>query len=631
MSAPPRSHRRLALGALVATLATILAGPGVAPAASAAPAVSYVRVNQVGYVDSSHEKRAWLLSTADLAGSSFDVRDGGGTVLTEGVGADLGPWNGSFTHLYPLDFGILSAPGTYTIVASGATSPSFRVDTAAALYAPLVHNGVDFFRAHRDGANVDPTLLDRRPSHLNDAAASVYAKPHYDPDDVLLKDLVRIGGPVDAEGGWFDAGDYIKLVATTTFAESLMLLGLRDHAGVALPARMRAEAKHGLAWLLKMWDDQDRVLYTQVGIGSGNDRIWGDHDVWRLPEVDDHYQSRNVRYLAHRPVFRAGPPGAKIAPSLAGRYAAAMGLCGQVFHGTSLGNRCLRYGQHVLAQAKTHVRGHQTTTQPWDYYAEDSWLDDLEYGAVELYLGLTEPGAPAPVTPGRTPEFYLRTASLFADRYVHSRYDGEDTFNLYDVSELAHVELYTAIGPSGGAGLPIGRFGLLRDLRAQLDPAARGAATHRFGSGGTRSDPAPHAFGLAIVGTEYDRMTGSNRYADMVQSELAWALGDNAWGTTFVVGAGSVFPRCMQDQISNLSGSNTDDPPLLVGATVDGPSDYIPTGFFGGVPPCHHPGFSQFDRLPSQLYVDRLSSWATVEPAIDYSSLSLLAFTELAG
>src|SRR5262249_26026206 len=163
-------------------------------------------------------------------------------------------------------------------------------------------------------------------------------------------------------------------VATSTFAESLMLLGLRDHAGVAVPARMRAEAKHGLTWLLKMWDDRDRVLYTQVGIGSGNDRIWGDHDVWRLPEVDDHYQSRNVRYLAHRPVFRAGPPGAKIAPSLAGRYAAAMGLCGQVFQGTSLGNRCLRYGQHVLAQAKTHVRGHQTTTQPWDYYAEDSWL-----------------------------------------------------------------------------------------------------------------------------------------------------------------------------------------------------------------------------------------------------------------
>jgi endoglucanase len=632
MRPSPRTRRRIARGATVAALATIVAGPWVAPVASAAPpAVSYVRVNQVGYVAASHEKRAWLLSTADLSGSSFEVRSGGSTVLTEGVGADLGPWNDTFTHLYPLDVGNLSAPGTYTIVASGATSPPFRVDTAAALYAPLIHNGVDFFRAHRDGAKVDPSLLDRQPSHLNDASASVYAKPHYDADDVLLKDLVRVGGPVNVEGGWFDAGDYIKLVATTTFADSLMLVGLRDDASVAGPARMRAEAKHGLTWLLKMWDDRRRVLYTQVGIGSGNDRIWGDHDVWRLPQDDDHYTARRVRYLAHRPVFRAGPPGAKIAPSLAGRFAAVMGLCGQVFAGTQLGDRCLTQGQHVLAQAKTHLRGRQTTTQPWDYYAEDSWLDDLEYGAVELYLGLSAPGAPAPVTPGRTPRFYLALASRFADRYVRSPYDGEDTFNLYDVSALAHEELYAAIGPSGGAGLPIGRLGLLQDLRAQLDPAAHGAATHRFGSGGSLSDPAPHAFGLAIVGTRYDRMTGSSRYADMVQSELAWALGDNAWGTTFVVGAGSVFPRCMQDQISNLSGSNTDDPPLLVGATVDGPSDYIPTGFFGGVPPCRHAGFTQFDRPPSQRYVDRLSSWATVEPALDYSSLSLLAFTEQAG
>ena len=36
----------------------------------------------------------------------------------------------------------------------------------------------------------------------------------------------------------------------------------------------------GLDWLLKMW-------YYQVGIGDGNDNIIGDHDLWRLPQVDD--------------------------------------------------------------------------------------------------------------------------------------------------------------------------------------------------------------------------------------------------------------------------------------------------------------------------------------------------------
>ena len=634
MPAPRLRFRAVTTSLLLVAVLTVAsaASVGGSIASAAAPAgATFVRVNQVGYVASAPLKRAWLLSHADLSGSSFDVETGGGSVFTATVGADLGPWNHTFAHLYPLDFGGLSATGTYTIVASGATSVPFRIDTAAALYAPLVHNGVDFYRAHRDGANVDSSLLDRQPAHLNDASASVYAMPHYDADDVLLRDLVKIDGPVDAEGGWFDAGDYIKLVGTTTFAESLMLLSLRDHASVASSARMRAEAKHGLTWLLKMWDDHRRILYFQVGIGSGNDTIAGDHDLWRLPQVDDGLTSHAYRYLAHRPVFRTGPPGAKIPPSLAGRFAAVMGLCGQVWHGTQLGDRCLLDGQHVLAQAKTHLRGRQITTAPWDYYAEDSWLDDLELGAVELYLGLHQSDAPAPVPAGRTPRFYLGAAAHFADAYRHSKYDGADTFNLYDVSELAHVELYGAIGASHAAGLQIAPIGLLRDLRAQLDPAAARAATHRFGFGASLSDPVPHAFGLTIIGTEYDRMTGTTRYANLAQSQLAWALGNNAWGTTFVVGAGTVFPRCMQDQISNLSGSNTDAPPLLVGATVDGPSDYIPTGFFSDIPPCRHAGFTQFDRPPDQLYVDRLSSWATVEPALDYTSLSMFAFVEMAG
>jgi endoglucanase len=29
------------------------------------------------------------------------------------------------------------------------------------------------------------------------------------------------------------------------------------------------------------------ILYFQVGIGDGNSKILGDHDLWRLPEADD--------------------------------------------------------------------------------------------------------------------------------------------------------------------------------------------------------------------------------------------------------------------------------------------------------------------------------------------------------
>ena len=64
---------------------------------------------------------------------------------------------------------------------------------------------------------------------------------------------------------------------------------------------LRAEAKFGLDWLLRMFPkvDGQRTLIYQVGIGDGNCSgtdattsrgrpcYVGDHDVWRLPEADD--------------------------------------------------------------------------------------------------------------------------------------------------------------------------------------------------------------------------------------------------------------------------------------------------------------------------------------------------------
>ena len=37
-----------------------------------------------------------------------------------------------------------------------------------------------------------------------------------------------------------------------------------------------------------MWNNTSGVLYFQVGIGDGNGKNFiGDHDLWRLPEIDD--------------------------------------------------------------------------------------------------------------------------------------------------------------------------------------------------------------------------------------------------------------------------------------------------------------------------------------------------------
>ena len=55
----------------------------------------------------------------------------------------------------------------------------------------------------------------------------------------------------------------------------------------------------------------------------------------------------------------------------------------------------------------------------------------------------------------------------------------------------------------------------------------------------------------------YQKYGGSSRFTSFTQQQLNFALGANGWGTSFVVGAGTVFPHCMQSEIANLAGSLT--------------------------------------------------------------------------
>ncbi|HEY6567640.1 MAG TPA: glycoside hydrolase family 9 protein, partial [Actinomycetota bacterium] len=444
------------------------------------------------------------------------------------------------------------------------------------------------------------------------------------------------GGRVDVEGGWFDAGDYVKFTGTTSFAVTLMLVAVRDHpslfAGGGGPDFL-TEAERGVRWLLKMVDVPRRSLYYQVGIGSGGAGILADHDVWRLPQKDDGWTQHARRYLAHRPVLRVAPPGAKVPPSLAGRLASAFGLCAQLWAGTPLADRCLHEGQVVFSMAKTKHVGTQITSSPVGYYREDEWRDDLEMGATQLYLGLSQPGAPAPELPASTPRYFLKRAARWADGYMGSPLNGGDTFNLYDIAGLAHAELHGAIEADGGAGLKVSPSGLLGDLRDQMDPRSRKAGGNPFAFGAYPWDPVPHSFGLISEGLLYDEISGTTRYANLARAQADWTLGANAWGSSFVVGAGTTFPFCMQHQIANLAGSTDGSTPILAGATVDGPADYIPgAGFFGDAVACPPGGANPFApfNLANWRYIDRVQSWSTVEPSLDYTAMSFFAFVLLA-
>src|SRR5262249_28102172 len=150
------------------------------------------------------------------------------------------------------------------------------------------------------------------------------------------------------------------------------------------------------------------------------------------------------------------------------------------------------------------------------------------------------------------------------------------TLNLYDVSALAHAELAAALAAAGSPqGLDVNEADVLGDLRDQLDSARGPSNKDPFGLGLPYGggDATPHAFGLALMADLYRELPGGDAYADLERTERGWIFGNNAWGSTFVVGAGSVFPQCVHHQIANLAGSLDGTGAILRGAVVDGAAD----------------------------------------------------------
>ena len=632
---------------------------------------AFVRVNQVGYV-SGGSKRAYLMSSAAETGATFVIKNSSGSTVfgPAAIGANLGSWSNSYPNVYAVDFDGFTTAGTYTISVSGpiaASSPNFAVDTGTNVYTGALSNSLFFFQNERDGANFVATGLRTAPGHLNDASATVYVTPSMNSSGRFSGSLVpaTFNGSqfnINAEGGWWDAGDYLKFVQTHSYTVAMMLVGVRD-----FPNQMGAtgvtqnglhftdEAKFGLDWLQSMWDDNNKIFYYQVAIGNGNGKAISDHDIWRLPQADDNFMGcpSLYRYICHRPVF-VNPAalnssgqiqaGAKISPNLAGRLAAAFALCFHEYQTSNptYANQCLSSAEHIFDLANTAPSGNLLTVAPFSFYPETEWRDDLELGATELYFAVQACGSSCPGPNLHPASYYLQQAATWANAYITGPNDAADTLNLYDVSGLAHFELYRAISVAGNpTGLATTQAALLADLQKQMNKAIAQSATDPFGFGFPWSvyDTTSHGGGLAVMAAEYSFLNGpalNNGISPAIYAnrQLANILGANSWGVSLLVNDGTTFPRCMQHQVANLVPVPPNGPPFLSGAAVEGPNGVTSNGTLSGMVACPPNGvdvYSQFNGGRA-VFKDFVQSFPTVEPAIDLTASSFLAFSwQMAG
>jgi endoglucanase len=639
------TRTRFRLGMLVAG-GTAAALAFIAPLTTTASAAvtGQLRTDQDGYLPTD-TKIAYLMADKEVTGEAYSVVNSWGTTVASGrvTTKSRGDWNASYPDVYPIDFSSVTASGSYRVSVSGpvdASSDTFKIESAAALYGPLVTDGVNFFQNQRDGEDQASTSLDRQPSHLHDASATVYENPDFIADsdggtgDQIRGDLVPIPGasPVNVEGGWFDAGDYLKFTFTAAYADDLLYSA--DLAlGSSAPAALTAEAQYGTTWLNKMWNSTTKTLYLQVGIGEGNETTYyGDHDLWRLPQTDD-ANTKPTDYFAaaHRPVFEAAAPGAKISPDVVGRVAAAFAFAAREdaaagdasAAGAELGNATSLY---AMADTSAREKDHLTSTLPEAYYPEGIWHDAMELAATEIALAQQALGDPSSIY---LP--YLTQAATWASEYIADD-SGRDTLNLYDVSALAHADLVTAIANAGTpSGLTVTKADLVANLKAQLAGAAARSAkdTFRLGGDDTNFDVDSHTFGFISTEALYQRISGNTEYAAFAGEQRDWLFGGNPWGESFMVGIGTTFPDCMQSQIPNLSGSIDGKPPIDTGAVVNGPNGT--SNFNGGLGSlqsgmvkCEHDGGLAFTGHGSE-FVDDVRSWQTDEPADDMTGSAILA------
>ena len=619
-----RGIRGLALALVAALLALLPVAPSPALATSAAPgAHAVLRVNQEGWLP-GERKTAALMASVPLVHTTWTVRDKHGRVVLRGTvpSSPAGTWNRAFPYVYSLDLSRLRSTGRFYLETEGAVhvhAPGFRVENPTQLYRRLFRYGVYFDQNQRDGHDVVAGPLHRKPAHLNDAAASVYAWPHMVKGEDLITDpdLTRTGGPVDVEGGWADAGDYLKFTHSSAYNDVVLFTSARL-LGSRAPQPLVDEARYGLTWLDKMWDEQTLTLPLQVGVGSGNQQgtFIGDHDGWRLPEADDHDTDPLHRYVAHRPVLDAAPAGQPISPNLAGRVSAAFALASQQEPDPVTATQLLWKAELLYGRAATTTPPRPLVTAlPHAFYPESVWQDDMELGGAEIARAAQRLGLPA--------TSYLADSAHWAQAYlaVHST----DTLNLYDVGALAHASLADAMAAVPHGALEVSRKQLTKDLAAQLRRGVRQARNDPFGAPVdlTEFDANSHSFGLVASAALYERLTGSRRFRDFATGVRTWLTGGNPWGVSAMVGVGARFPRCMQHQVANLH--RPDD----LGAVVNGPNsagifEGGLGGFQDGMKHCSVPRYAAFDGRGSR-YVDDVRAWQTDEPALDMTAAAILA------
>lgn len=583
----------------------------------------FLRVNQVGF-PSREGKQALAFSRDELPAEFlvFDLASGQRAFAGKSRSIRDATW-GPFTHHAELDFSKLRRPGRYVLQVGEAKSPPIHIGGEP--FGPLALELVEFMRQQRCGYN---PWLGTNCHQLDGRTAFGLLPP---------------GTPLDARGGWHDAGDLLKYLLTSANATAQMLLACElslsegrvtrvpnSNAGKSKTRVTRRsgpfadhfdalgnpgangvldlldEARWGLDWMLKLHPSPD-ALYHQVA----DDR---DHYGWRLPQDEQADYgwgkggARVVYFADGQPQglaqFKSESTGVA---NLAGRYAAAMALAYQIWKDDpaqkDFAQRCLQAGKEVYALGRTKEGVQQGNSYKAPYrYEETTWADDMEWGAAELFRATRE-------------RSYLEDAKRYARITADEGWMGREQtghYQFYPFMNVGHFRLYDLVD---------------RDFKKQLTGYYR-AGIERCVAAGRKN---PYRVGVPFIWCSnnlvaalvtqcllYERMTGDSRYQEYCAKQRDWLLGRNPWGTTMFTEIGHEFPTDVHLMTTKLTGRR------VRGGLVDGPVYERIFKSLKGVAIREPDPLAAFQGVA--VYHDDIGDYSTNEPTMDGTASAILMF-----
>jgi len=545
---------------------------------------SWIRINQLGYTPDGTKVAVWG-SKVDASIEFFHLMDAGSDkeVFKSSAGDAFGKY-GPFNQTYRLNFSAFNGTGKFYLQVGSVKSPVFSINND--VYKGSADFVLRYMRQQRSGFN--PYLKDS--CHVFDG----YTMYGSMPDSTII----------DVSGGWHDASDYLQYSTTSANATYHLLAAYRDfkkvfadqHQANGLEGENEIsdildEARWGLDWLLKM-HPQDDWMFNQIA----DDR---DHQGMRLPTIDsvDYGMGKG----GARPVyFITGEPQglgkyknrATGTSSTAGKFASAFALAAQIYDADDQETANIfrkkafsayQYGLKKLGASQT-----APNLAPY-FYEEDSWADDMELAASNLWKLTGE-------------ETYLNKALEYARLEKVTPWLGQDTARHYQWYPFHNFGHYEIDNDETSAYYKEGIEKVW--TKAKENAFYRGIPFIWCSNNLTTS--------FAIQCYLYRSMTGSDEYKELEQANIDWLFGLNPWGTSMVYGLPSWgdTPTDPHSAFTKLHNFRVD------GGLVDGP---VYTKIFDGligITLYNEDAYADF-QSDLAVYHDDYGDYSTNEPTMD--------------